>query len=159
MSQEAYYTMPGLRPDGTREVLCIVNYPTEGALNWELELNALKERGVEQINLIISDALQGIERAVCSAFSQADHQFCVVRFKRHVLNQVTKKDKDLLKQELDNYSRFKKRASHHSKLLKIYVHLLSVGVSIYRSSYSLSAPRNIAYITYLRFSESVRRMI
>ena len=136
-----------------------MNYPTEGALNWELELNALKERGVEQINLIISDALQGIERAVCSAFSQAAHQFCVVRFKRHVLNQVTKKDKDLLKQELDNYSRFKKRASHHSKLLKIYVHLLSVGVSIYRSSYSLSAPRNIAYITYLRFSESVRRMI
>ena len=60
MSQEAYYTMSGLRPDGTREVLCIVNYPTEGALNWELELNALKERGVEQINLIISDALQGI---------------------------------------------------------------------------------------------------
>ncbi len=96
MSQEAYYTMSGLRPDGTREVLCIVNYPTEGALNWELELNALKERGVEQINLIISDALQGIERAVCSAFSQAAHQFCVVRFKRHVLNQVTKKDKDLL---------------------------------------------------------------
>ena len=78
-----------------------MNYPTEGALNWELELNALKERGVEQINLIISDALQGIERAVCSAFPQAAHQFCVVRFKRHVLNQVTKKDKDLLKQELD----------------------------------------------------------
>jgi len=68
MSQEAYYTMLGLRPDGTREVLCIVNHPTERALNWELELNALKERGVEQINLIISDALQGIERAVCSAF-------------------------------------------------------------------------------------------
>ena len=101
MSQEAYYTMLGLRPDGTREVLCIVNHPTEGALNWELELNALKERGVEQINLIISDALQGIERVVCSAFPQAAHQFCVVRFKRHVLNQVTKKDKDLLKQELD----------------------------------------------------------
>lgn len=130
MSQEAYYTMPGLRLDGTREVLCIVNCPTEGALNWELELNALKERGVEQINLIISDALQGIERAVCSAFSQAAHQFCVVRFKRYVLNQVTKKDKDLQKQELDSYSRFKKSASHHSKLLKIYVHLLSVGVSI-----------------------------
>ena len=101
MSQEAYYTMLGLRPDGTREVLCIVNHPTEGALNWELELNALKERGVEQINLIIADALQGIGRAACSAFSQAAHQFCVVRFKRHVLNQVTKKDKDLLKQELD----------------------------------------------------------
>lgn len=40
-------------------------------------------------------------RRLCSAFPQAAHQFCVVRFKRHVLNQVTKKDKDLLKQELD----------------------------------------------------------
>lgn len=79
VSQEAYYTMLGLLPDGNREVLCVVNHPTEGALNWELELNTLKERGVEQIHLIISDALQGIERAVFSAFPQAAHQLCVAK--------------------------------------------------------------------------------
>lgn len=60
----AYYTMLGLFPDGSRVVLCLVNHPTEGALNWELELNALKEKGIGQIDLIISDVLQGIVRGL-----------------------------------------------------------------------------------------------
>nr|WP_274289637.1 transposase [Prevotella corporis] len=28
----------------------------------------MKQRGVEQIDLVVSDALQGIENAVCAAF-------------------------------------------------------------------------------------------
>ena len=31
VSKEAYYTMLGLLPDGSREVLTVVNHPTEGA--------------------------------------------------------------------------------------------------------------------------------
>ena len=61
--------------DGSREVLSIVNHPTEGAICWKEELEALKERGVAQIDLVVSDALQGIENAVCSAFPQTSHQF------------------------------------------------------------------------------------
>ena len=76
VSKEAYYTILGVLGDGSREVLTIVNYPTEGALCWKEVLNSLKERGVEQIDLVISDALQGIENAVCSAFPQpACNQF------------------------------------------------------------------------------------
>lgn len=54
--------------DGSREVLTVVNHPTEGAVCWKEELEALKERGVERIDLIVSDALQGMENAVCAAF-------------------------------------------------------------------------------------------
>ena len=46
----------------------------------------LKERGVTQIDLVVSDALQGIEIAVCVAFPQASHQFCVAHVKRQILN-------------------------------------------------------------------------
>ena len=81
VSKEAYYTMLGLLPDGNREVLTVVNHPTEGAIAWEMELEVLKERGVEQIDLIVSDALRGIENAVCSAFPTTLHQLCVVHFK------------------------------------------------------------------------------
>jgi len=42
----------------------------------------LKERGVTQIDLVVSDALQGIEIAVCAAFPQASHQFCVAHIKQ-----------------------------------------------------------------------------
>ena len=100
VSKEAYYTMLGLLPNGSREVLTVVNHPTEGAIAWEMELEALKERGVEQIDLIVSDALSGIENAVCSAFPTALHQLCVVHFKRKVLNTVSTKDKAEVGEEL-----------------------------------------------------------
>ena len=87
--------------DGSREVLTIVNYPTEGALCWKEVLNRLKGRGVEQIDLVVSDALQGIENAVCSAFPQAAHQFCVAHVKRQILNSVSHKDKPIVNQELN----------------------------------------------------------
>ena len=77
-----------------------LNHPTEGAIAWEMELEALKERGVEQIDLIVSDALSGIENAVCSAFPTALHQLCVVHFKRKVLNTVSTKDKAEVGEEL-----------------------------------------------------------
>ena len=48
VSKEAYYTILGVLElgvleDGSREVLTIVNYPTEGALCWKEVLNSLKE--------------------------------------------------------------------------------------------------------------------
>lgn len=92
--------MLGVLEDGSREVLSVVNHPTEGAVYWKEELEALKERGGEQIDLVISDALQGIENAVCAAFPNAAHQFCVTHVKRQILNSVSHKDKHAISQEL-----------------------------------------------------------
>ena len=69
---------------------------------WKEELEALKERGVAQIDLVVSDALQGIENAVCAAFPQASHQFCVAHLKRQILNCVSNKDKPQLAEELND---------------------------------------------------------
>ena len=55
---------------------------------------------MEQIDLIVSDALRGIENAVCSAFPTTLHQLCVVHFKRKVLNTVSTKDKAEVGEEL-----------------------------------------------------------
>lgn len=68
VSQEAYYSILGLLPDGRREVLSVVHHPEEGALCWEMELEALKERGVEAVDLIVSDGLTRIEHAVKGLF-------------------------------------------------------------------------------------------
>lgn len=58
--REAYYTILGTLPDGTREVLGIVNHPTEGARNWRQELQVLQGRGLQRIDVIVSYALVGI---------------------------------------------------------------------------------------------------
>ena len=159
VSKEAYYTMLGLLPDGSREVLTVVNHPTEGAIAWEMELEALKERGVEQIDLIVSDALSGIENAVCSAFPTALHQLCVVHFKRKVLNTVSTKDKAEVGEELKVLF-----PVEHADMtpLAAYENLRTFARrwgKKYPSLARLDRERNAAYFTYLRFPESVRRMI
>ena len=100
VSKEAYYTILGVLEDGSREVLTVVNHPTEGALCWKDELEALRQGGIEQIDLVVSDALQGIENAVCAAFHSAAHQFCVAHLKRQILGSVSHKDKLAVAQQL-----------------------------------------------------------
>ena len=143
--------MLGLLPDGSREVLTVVNHPTEGAIAWEMELEALKERGVEQIDLIVSDALSGIENAVCSAFPTALHQLCVVHFKRKVLNTVSTKDKAEVGEELKALF-----PVEHTDItpLAAYENLRTFARrwgKKYPSLARLDRERNAAYFTYLRF--------
>ena len=100
VSKEAYYTILGVLEDGSREVLSVVNHPTEGAICWKEELEALKERGVTQIDLVVSDALQGIENVVCAAFPQASHQSCIAHVKQQILICASHKDKSQIAEEL-----------------------------------------------------------
>ena len=136
-----------------------LNHPTEGAIAWEMELEALKERGVEQIDLIVSDALSGIENAVCSAFPTALHQLCVVHFKRKVLNTVSTKDKAEVGEALQALF-----PVEHTDItpLAAYENLRTFARrwgKKYPSLARLDRERNAAYFTYLRFPENVRRMI
>ena len=55
VSNEAYYTVLGVKEDRTREVLTVVNFPTESATNWTEVFEDLKERGVAVVNLLVCD--------------------------------------------------------------------------------------------------------
>jgi transposase-like protein len=86
VSKEAYFTILGVKADRTREVLSIVNFPVESATAWGEVFENLKERGVKRVDLVVSDALAGIEEAVAKNYSQVSHQFCVFHLKKNVLN-------------------------------------------------------------------------
>src|SRR5699024_8220183 len=98
VSKEAYYTVLGVRPDRTREVLGIFNFPTEGSQQWVSIFEQLKERGIENIDLVVSDALSGIEDAVGKSFRQAEVQLCTVHLQRNYQKEV----KPAHKKELAN---------------------------------------------------------
>jgi len=93
VSKEAYYTILGVREDRTREVLAIVNFPTESSLAWEQVFLALIERGVKEIGLVICDSLMEIETAVWKIFPMAEIQLCTVHLHRNVLKHVRPKDR------------------------------------------------------------------
>lgn len=92
-SKEALHVIVGVEPNGTREVLDAVLFPTEAAQNYETLLRRLKERGVEQVLLFISDGLTGMRDAVKRVFPKAEHQSCWVHICRRVASLVRVKDR------------------------------------------------------------------
>ena len=159
VSKEAYYTILGVLEDGTREVLSVVNHPTEGAICWKEELEALKERGVTQIDLVVSDALQGIENAVCAAFPQASHQFCVAHVKRQILNCVSHKDKPQMAEELNEVFTLENKEMGSLSGHKLFITFVAKWEKKYPILKKYKADRNIAYFTYMDFPVQVQRCI
>lgn len=93
VSKEAYYTILGVKPDKTREVLAVVNFPTESATGWSQVLAQLRNRGVNRIDLVVADGLTGLEEAVSRQFSDATFQKCVIHLMRNILSKVKPADK------------------------------------------------------------------
>jgi transposase-like protein len=105
VSKEAYYTILGVREDRTREVLAIVNIPTESSYGWEAVFRSLLERGVKEVGLLISDGLSGIENAIWKIFPKVKIQLCVVHLQRNVLKYIRPKDKSAAASDLKDVFR------------------------------------------------------
>lgn len=159
VSKEAYYTILGVLEDGSREVLTVVNHPTEGALCWKDELEALKQRGVEQIDLVVSDALQGIENAVCAAFPGAAHQFCVAHVKRQILSGASHKDKPVMAQQLSEVFQLENNEMNSLQGYEQFITFVEKWERKYPALRKYKAERNSAYFTYMDFPAQVQRCV
>lgn len=157
--REAYYTLLGLLPDGRREVLGIVNHPTEGAINWQQELLALQERGVSKIDLIVSDALAGIENAVTASFPMAKHQLCVTHLKRNMAALVPHKKRGVLMEELKEIFPMEQKGKSVMQQYQLFCNFVEKWSKAYPRFSKFKHERNIAHFTYLQFPPQVQRMI
>jgi putative transposase len=100
VSKEAFYTVLAVRADQTREVLSIINIPQESALGWKQVLNDLQARGLQEIGLVVSDGLKGLDESIASVYAGTSHQLCVLHLKRNILSQAKNKDKPAIASEL-----------------------------------------------------------
>ena len=97
---ECFYIILGLKEDYTREVIAIVNFPTESAQGWKQIFSDLKERGLKSIGIIVSDGLTGLDGAISEAFSGTPHQKCIVHLQRNLQAMVRLEDKKELAQDV-----------------------------------------------------------
>lgn len=159
VSKEGYYSILGIKEDGSREVLSIVNHPTEGAILWERELQNLKGRGVESVGLVVSDGLSGIENSIARSFPNAKHQLCVVHAKRNILNTFPLKLRPQISLELKEVfaieTDFSNQVEGYGKLCSF----VSRWQKKYPSLKSYSRARNTAFFTYLEYPSFIQRMI
>ncbi|MEH7460604.1 IS256 family transposase [Bacillus thuringiensis] len=88
VSKEAVYIAVGICEDGSKEVLAYTIAPTESAYNWQELLEELKNRGIEDVLLFISDGLKGMVDAISNVFPKAKYQTCLVHVARNLSHKV-----------------------------------------------------------------------
>jgi putative transposase len=159
VSNEAYYTILGVRQDRTREVLSIINHPTEGASNWEDAFNSLQERGVQKVSLIVCDGLAGIENVIQKVFPKATIQLCTVHLTRNILAKVKPKDKRQIAYELKEVLNPDNAKDIPQDGINRLHGMVDRWIKTYPSLKIYKGTRVHFYFNYLHYEVPVRRMI
>ena len=94
------FTALGVDLDGSREILAFRACAEEDKDGWSCLLQDLRNRGVSQIDLIVTDGHDGLLAAVVSLFSATLRQRCLVHKQRNVLNAVPKREQQEVSTEL-----------------------------------------------------------
>jgi putative transposase len=86
----------GVRDNGERDILGFDVGASEEEAFWLQFLRQLKERGLHGVQLVTSDAHQGLKKALSQTMSEASWQRCRVHFMRNLLAHVPKRDKAMV---------------------------------------------------------------
>ena len=80
----------GVRSDGYREILGVVEGLKEDTESWRNFLRHLKQRGLQGVRLIVSDKCLGLVEAAGEFYPDATWQRCMVHWYRNVMSVVPK---------------------------------------------------------------------
>ena len=97
---KAFLVALAFKSDGKREVIGFDVFDTEENYSWHTFLSGLKERGLTDVRMVISDAHTAIRPAVAKVYPEAAWQRCQVHFLRNILSITPNKYKEALAIEL-----------------------------------------------------------
>ena len=159
ISTEAVYVLLGVREDFTREVIGLINFPTESATGWQQALKEIRDRGVKSIGLIVSDNLTGLDEAVGKVFN-TPHQKCVVHLIRNVITQIHPRHKQAVADDFKKVFDLNIPQDTHVQLKERLDDFCHQWIKLYPSMVKRLQKMEIGYYTtYLNFDFRIRRMI
>ena len=153
VSKEAIYIVIGIRLDGTKEVLGFTIAPTESAYVWKEILQDLKDRGLEEVLLVVTDGLSGIHDSIHSVYPNAEFQQCCVHVSRNIAHKVRIKDR---KEICDDFKTIYQASSKEEASEQV-----AFMVEKWRKQYPrvVKLIMNTAILTFYNFPPSIRRTI
>jgi len=80
----------GVNVEGHREVLGVDVFTTEDGAGWTAFLRSLMARGLSGVQLVISDAHEGLKNAIAGVLPGASWQRCRTHFVRNLMTRVPK---------------------------------------------------------------------
>ncbi len=91
---KAVYIATAITEDNRREILGLKVDHVESFESWQSFLQELKSRGLQSPKLVISDAHEGLKKAIQREFIGTSWQRCNVHFKRNIVDKLSKKDSE-----------------------------------------------------------------
>ncbi|EKN71662.1 transposase mutator type [Neobacillus bataviensis LMG 21833] len=91
---KAVYIATAITDNKKREILGLHVDHAESFESWSRFLQQLKSRGLQSPKLVISDAHQGLQKAILREFIGTSWQRCNVHFKRNIIEKLPKKGSD-----------------------------------------------------------------
>lgn len=82
----------GVKEDGYREIIACEIADSENEQTWGAFFKRLKERGLREVQLVISDDHAGLKKAIGIHFQGVQWQRCQVHFMRNFLSSFSKKE-------------------------------------------------------------------
>ena len=153
VSKEAVYITIGIRLDGTKEVLGFTIAPTESAYIWKEVLQDLKNRGLEEVLLVVTDGLSGIEESIRSVYPNAQFQQCCVHVSRNIAHKVRIRDR---KEICEEFKAVYQATSKEEVLAQVDFMVKKWGKQYPRVVNLLLNP---AIVTFYNFPPTIRRTI
>ncbi|MBE8849419.1 IS256 family transposase [Enterococcus durans] len=153
VSKEAVYIVIGIRLDGTKEVLGFSIAPTESSYVWKEILQDLKDRGLEEVLLVVTDGLSGIKDSIHSVYPNAQFQQCCVHISRNIAHKVRVSDR----QEVCNDFKLVYQAASKEEAMN----QISFMIDKWKKQYPrvVKLLMNPAILTFYNFPPSIRRTI
>lgn len=96
----AFLWAAGVTPEGQREVLGWLDWSSETGRAWSELFGMLKERGLTGVELVVSDAHEGLVKGIEAAFPGSMWQQCQTHFMRRALDLARAVDKGALWEDL-----------------------------------------------------------
>src|SRR5581483_3914370 len=93
-------TALGVDLEGKREILALRACAEESKDGWSFLLHDMRTRGVQQVDVFITDGHEGILAALREQFPATPRQRCVVHKQRNVMNAIPKREREQVASEL-----------------------------------------------------------
>lgn len=159
-SKEAVHIIYGVRDDNKRELLSLSVNPTESSKSWAECFSKIKDRGIEDVGLVVADGLKHLENEVHKYFKTAKFQKCAVHKMRNILNKSRPKDKKEIAKDLSEiFDNFTQASSKKEALQKIKNFICKWKDKYEKISSFFENDELEYYFTYIDFHPNVRRMI
>ncbi len=137
--------------DGRREILGITVMPSEAEAFWADFLRSLTRRGLRGVQMVISDAHEGL-KAAASKVLDAGWQRCRVHFQRNLLARVSKTNKPVVSAVVKTVFAEKDRDQAHARWREVADNLRDR----FRDVAELMDAADHDVLAYMAFDESLR---